>query len=105
MRRFTRGLVLLAAILALGCMVAGCESAQSSISSALSSRTASVSAGPSDNSSPSPSLRSTAQPQRHGNTYQCTIDTYQCTIDDRQHSHTHGDPEPPVPRRRVADPT
>jgi hypothetical protein len=62
MRRFTRGLVLLAAILALGCMVAGCESAQSSISSALSSRTASVSAGPSDSSSPSPSLSPSPSP-------------------------------------------
>ena len=29
MRRFTKGLVLLAAILAIGCMVGGCESAKS----------------------------------------------------------------------------
>ncbi len=55
MRCFTKGLVLLAAILVIGCMVAGCESAKSSISSILPSRSASVSAGPSRSSSPGPS--------------------------------------------------
>jgi hypothetical protein len=60
MRRFTKGLVLLAAILAIGCMVAGCEGAQSAISSISASRSASVSAGPSasSSSSPSPSVSS-----------------------------------------------
>lgn len=55
MRRFTKGLVLLAAILAIGCMVGGCESAKSAISSLAPTRTASVSASPSASSSPSPS--------------------------------------------------
>jgi hypothetical protein len=59
MQRLTKGLVFLAAILAIGCMVAGCESAKSaiaSISASISaSRSASVSAGPSAGSSPSPS--------------------------------------------------
>jgi hypothetical protein len=60
MRRFTKGLVLLAAILAIGCMVAGCEGAQSAISSISASRSASVSAGTSasSSSSPSPSVSS-----------------------------------------------
>jgi hypothetical protein len=60
MRRFTKGLVLLAAILAIGCMVAGCESAKSAITSISASRSASVSAGPSASSSsgPSPSVSS-----------------------------------------------
>jgi hypothetical protein len=60
MRRFTKGLVLLAAILAIGCMVAGCESAKSAITSISASRSASVSAGPSagSSSSPSPSVSS-----------------------------------------------
>ena len=62
MRRFTKGLVLLAAILAIGCMVAGCEATKSSVSSLLPSRSASVSAEPSASSppSPSPSLSSSA---------------------------------------------
>jgi hypothetical protein len=55
MRRFTKGLVLLAAILAIGCMMAGCESAKSAISSLAPTRSTSVSAGPSASSSPSPS--------------------------------------------------
>ena len=55
MQRLTKGLVFLAAILAIGCMVAGCESAKSAIASISASRSASVSAGPSASSSPSPS--------------------------------------------------
>ncbi len=55
MRRFTKGLVLLAAILAIGGMLAGCESAKSAISSLSPTRSASVSARPSASSSPSPS--------------------------------------------------
>ena len=55
MRRFTKGLVLLAAILAIGCMLAGCESARSAISSLAPSRSASASGEPSASSSPSPS--------------------------------------------------
>ncbi len=55
MRRFTKGLVLLAVILAIGCMVGGCESAKSAISSLAPTRSASVSASPSASSSPSPS--------------------------------------------------
>jgi hypothetical protein len=53
MRRFTKGLVLLTAILALGCMVAGCEGAKSAIASISPTRSTSVSAGPSASSSPS----------------------------------------------------
>ena len=55
MQRLTKGLVFLAAILAIGCMVAGCESAKSAIASISASRTASVSARPSASSPPSPS--------------------------------------------------
>ena len=55
MRRLTKGLVLLAAILAIGCMVAGCESAKSAISSLSPTRRRQRSAGPSADSSPSPS--------------------------------------------------
>src|SRR5580658_7704978 len=55
MRRFTKGLVLLIAILAIGAMVAGCESAKSAIASLSPTRSASVSAEPSASSSPSPS--------------------------------------------------
>ena len=62
MRRFTKGLVLLAAILAIGCMVAGCESAKSAISSLAPTRSASVSAGPSVSSSPSPSPSPSSSP-------------------------------------------
>jgi hypothetical protein len=60
MRRFTKGLVLLAAILAIGCMVVGCESAKSAIASISASRSASVSAEPSASSpsSPTPSVSS-----------------------------------------------
>jgi hypothetical protein len=62
MRRFTKGLVLLAAILAIGCMVAGCEGAQSAISSISASRSAGVSAGPSASSSSSPSATASSSP-------------------------------------------
>jgi len=62
MRRFTKGLVLLAAILAIGCMVAGCEGAQSAISSISASRSAGVSAGPSASSSSSPSAIASSSP-------------------------------------------
>jgi hypothetical protein len=55
MQRLTKGLVFLAAILAIGCMVAGCESAKSAIASISASRTASISARPSASSPPSPS--------------------------------------------------
>jgi hypothetical protein len=55
MRRFNKGLVLLAAILAIGCMLAGCETAKSAISSLAPSRSASASGEPTASSSPSPS--------------------------------------------------
>ena len=55
MQRLTKGLVFLAAILAIGCMVAGCESAKSAIASISASRSVSVSARPSASSPPSPS--------------------------------------------------
>ena len=57
MRRFTRGLVLLTAILVLGCMVAGCGSAvKSAVGSISSTRSTSASAGQSPSvSSPSAS--------------------------------------------------
>jgi hypothetical protein len=60
MRRFTKGLVLLAAILAIGCMVAGCESTKSAITNISATRSASVSAGQSasSSSSPNPSVSS-----------------------------------------------
>jgi hypothetical protein len=64
MRRFTKGLVLLTAILALGCMVVGCEGAKSAIASISPTRSTSVSAGPSASSSPtissSPSVTATS---------------------------------------------
>jgi hypothetical protein len=62
MRRFTKGLVLLAAILAIGCMVVGCESAKSAVASITASRSASVPAGESTSSSPSPSPSVTPSP-------------------------------------------
>jgi hypothetical protein len=53
MRRFTRGLVLLTAILALGCMVAGCGSAvKSAVGSISSARSTGASAGQSRTVSP-----------------------------------------------------
>ena len=57
MRRFTRGLLLLTAILALGCMVAGCGGAvKSAVGSISPTRSTSASAGQSPSaSSPSPS--------------------------------------------------
>jgi hypothetical protein len=62
MRRFTKGLVLLIAILAIGAMVAGCESAKSAIASLSPTRSASVSAEPSASSSPSPSPSPSVSP-------------------------------------------
>jgi hypothetical protein len=52
MRRFTKSIVLLAAILAIVCTVAGCEATKSAISSISPTRSASVSAGSSTSSSP-----------------------------------------------------
>jgi hypothetical protein len=61
MRRFTKGLVLLAAILVAGCMVAGCDgSAKSAIASISASRAASASAGQSTSPSPSAASSSSA---------------------------------------------
>jgi hypothetical protein len=62
MQRLTKGLVFLAAILAIGCMVAGCESAKSAIASISASRTASVSARPSASVSATPSASSPPSP-------------------------------------------
>ena len=62
MQRLTKGLVFLAAILAIGCMVAGCESAKSAIASISASRTASVSARPSASVSARPSASSPPSP-------------------------------------------
>ena len=62
MRRFTKGLVLLTAILALGCMVAGCDAAKSAVASISPTRSASISAGPSAGSSSSPSLSVSSSP-------------------------------------------
>ena len=61
MRRFTKNIVLLAAILAIVCTVAGCEATKSAIASISPTRSASVSAGSSASSSPpspSPSVSS-----------------------------------------------
>ena len=61
MRRFTKNIVLLAAILAIVCTVAGCDAAKSAISSISPTRSVSVSAGSSASSSPpspSPSVSS-----------------------------------------------
>jgi hypothetical protein len=52
MRRFTKNIVLLAAILAIVCTVAGCEATKSAIASISPTRSVSVSAGSSTSSSP-----------------------------------------------------
>jgi hypothetical protein len=61
MRRFTKSIVLLAAVLAIVCTVAGCDAAKSAISSISPTRSTSVSDGSSASSSPpspSPSVSS-----------------------------------------------
>jgi hypothetical protein len=64
MRRFTKHIVLLAAILAIVCTVAGCEATKSAIASISPTRSASVSAGSSASSSPpSPSVTATPTSQ------------------------------------------
>ena len=64
MRRFTKNIVLLAAILAIVCTVAGCDAAKSAISSISPTRSVSVSAGSSGSSSPpSPSVTATPTSQ------------------------------------------
>jgi len=63
MRRFTKNIVLLAAILAIVCTVAGCDAAKSAISSISPTRSVSVSAGSSGSSSPpSPSASASSSP-------------------------------------------
>ena len=63
MRRFTKHIVLLAAILAIVCTVAGCEATKSAIASISPTRSASVSAGSSASSSPpSPSASVSPSP-------------------------------------------
>jgi hypothetical protein len=63
MRHFTKNIVLLAAILAIVCTVAGCDAAKSAISSISPTRSVSVSAGSSDSSSPpSPSASVSSSP-------------------------------------------
>jgi hypothetical protein len=63
MRRFTKNFVLLAAILAIVCTVAGCEATKSAIASISPTRSTSVSAGPSTSSSPpSPSASVSSSP-------------------------------------------
>ena len=63
MRRFTKHIVLLAAILAIVCTVAGCEATKSAIASISPTRSASVSAGSSSSSSPpSPSASVSSSP-------------------------------------------
>lgn len=63
MRRFTKHIVLLAAILAIVCTVAGCEATKSAIASISPTRSASVSAGSSSSSSPpSPSPSESSSP-------------------------------------------
>ena len=63
MRRFTRSIVLLAAVLAIVCTVAGCDAAKSAISSISPTRSTSVSAGSSASSSPpSPSASVSSSP-------------------------------------------
>ena len=63
MRRFTKHIVLLAAILAIVCTVAGCEATKSAISSISPTRSASVSAGSSASSAPpSPSASVSSGP-------------------------------------------
>lgn len=72
MRRFTKNIVLLAAILAIVCTVAGCDAAKSAISSISPTRSVSVSARPTASSAPpspsasvssSPSVRATPTSQ------------------------------------------
>lgn len=64
MRRFTKNIVLLAAILAIVCTVAGCDAAKSAISSISPTRSASVSAGSSASlSPPSPSASVSFSPR------------------------------------------
>ena len=63
MRRFTKNIVLLAAILAIVCTVAGCEATKSAIASISPTRSVSVSAGSSTSSSPpSPSASVSSSP-------------------------------------------
>jgi hypothetical protein len=63
MRRFTKNIVLLAAILAIVCTVAGCEATKSAIASISPTRSTSVSAGSSASSSPpSPSASVSSSP-------------------------------------------
>lgn len=63
MRRFTKHIVLLAAILVIVCTVAGCEATKSAIASISPTRSASVSAGSSSSSSPpSPSASVSSSP-------------------------------------------
>ena len=63
MRRFTKHIVLLAAILAIVCTVAGCEATKSAIASISPTRSASVSAGSSSSSAPpSPSASVSSSP-------------------------------------------
>ena len=63
MRRFTKNIVLLAAILAIVCTVAGCEATKSAIASISPTRITSVSAGSSASSSPpSPSASVSSSP-------------------------------------------
>jgi hypothetical protein len=63
MRRFTKNIVLLAAILAIICTVAGCEATKSAIASISPTRSTSVSAGSSASSSPpSPSASVASSP-------------------------------------------
>lgn len=63
MRRFTKHIVLLAAILAIVCTVAGCEATKSAIASISPTRSVSVSAGSSASSSPpSPSAGVSSSP-------------------------------------------
>jgi hypothetical protein len=63
MRRFTKNIVLLAAILTIVCTVAGCEATKSAIASISPTRSASVSAGSSASlSPPSPSASVSSRP-------------------------------------------
>jgi len=63
MRRFTKNIILLAAILAIVCTVAGCEATKSAIASISPTRSTSVSAGSSASSSPpSPSASVSSSP-------------------------------------------
>jgi hypothetical protein len=63
MRRFTKNIVLLAAILAIICTVAGCEATKSAIASISPTRSTSISAGSSASSSPpSPSATVSSSP-------------------------------------------